>query len=205
MARRRFWLPSVDFMVFIAVGVLCAAIAIPGLLSSQRASNERQASTMLKTFTSAEAEFRANDRDHNKVPDFWTGDVSGLYLVKPADGGPELRLIELDAADADAKPLFPLSPKSGPRQGYRYQALDQDDSVAGGKGIYRVDTDHSGRKVHNLGAFGFTAFPSGSGFGAGKYHFMVNENGTVFRWRFAQARTNWPSDEELTQLSCRDD
>src|SRR5438093_367005 len=48
---------------------------------AQGASNERNASATLKSFASAEADFRANDRDNNRVNDFWVADVSGLYRV----------------------------------------------------------------------------------------------------------------------------
>ncbi|HVR83252.1 MAG TPA: type II secretion system protein, partial [Planctomycetota bacterium] len=74
----------IELMIVIAIIAIIAAIAIPGLLSSQRASNERNASTSLKTLTSAEADFRANDRDWNHVNDFWTGDVKGLYCMTSA-------------------------------------------------------------------------------------------------------------------------
>src|SRR5258706_15614178 len=74
----------IELMIVIAIIAVIAAIAIPGLLSSQRASNERNASTTLKTLTSAEADFRANDRDGNKGADFWTGDVKGLYTMTNA-------------------------------------------------------------------------------------------------------------------------
>jgi len=88
LPRRRIWLPPVEVLIFLGVGVLIAAIAIPGLISSRRASNERIASTTLKTFTSAEADFRANDRDMNHVNDFWTGmspasTTSGLPGPRP--------------------------------------------------------------------------------------------------------------------------
>src|SRR5579862_1744833 len=99
----------IELMIVIAIIAIIAAIAIPGLLSSQRASNERNASTTLKTLTSAEADFRANDRDWNQVNDFWTGDVKGLYTmtsarVRGARGDredPPIRLIELSVAAAD--------------------------------------------------------------------------------------------------------
>src|SRR5882672_6247886 len=100
----------IELMIVIAIIAIIAAIAIPGLLSSQRASNERNASTSLKTLTSAEADFRANDRDWNHVNDFWTGDVKGLYTmtsaaVKGAVAGnekdPAVRLIEISIAAAD--------------------------------------------------------------------------------------------------------
>src|SRR6187200_2751190 len=133
----------IELMIVIAI---IAAIAIPGLLSSQRASNERSASTSLKTLSSAEADFRANDRDWNHVNDFWTGDVSGLYYVKPVGGGPELRLIEESVANADAKPLSALPQGTVPIGGYLFQALDRDSNLKGFEGEYKRDTDRSGRK-----------------------------------------------------------
>src|SRR4051812_8671692 len=99
MPKRRVWLPSPALLVFVGVVVLVVVIAIPVLLSSQRASNARNASASLKTIASAEADFRANDRDGNKVEDFWTGDVSGLYYVRNADTKLEVKRIEQDAAD----------------------------------------------------------------------------------------------------------
>ena len=74
-------------VVLIVVGAcvpgvaIVAAIAIPGLLQAQRASNERGASATLKTFAMAQADFRSNDRDGNGVNDFWTGDVSSERIV----------------------------------------------------------------------------------------------------------------------------
>lgn len=201
--KRRIWLPSPGHLAAMTFLLLLGVLAIPGFQAGLRASNEREASTMLKTFTSAEADFRANDRDLNQVADFWTGDVSGLYYVKPAGGGREVRLIDADAANADARPIFPLPPGAGTRKGYRFQALDQDDSVDGDKAVYRVDTDKSGRKVHNLGMFGFIAFTEGGV--KGTYKFIVNENNTIFRWRKSAMRTTWPSDEELKKFSCEDE
>src|SRR5205814_3067023 len=117
--------------VVVLVLIVAALIAIPGLLSSGRSSNEMNARHSMKTLSSAEADFRANDRDGNHVNDFWTGDVSGLNYVKPVEGGAEVRLIDVDVANADSRPIHPLPSGSGPRKGYRYQALDRDDSVEG--------------------------------------------------------------------------
>src|SRR5215470_5957140 len=110
MARSNKGFTLIELMIVIAIIAIIAAIAIPGLLSSQRASNERNASTTLKTLTSAEADFRANDRDWNHVNDFWTADVKGLYTMTSAGArgaagdaaDPPIRLIELIAAAADA-------------------------------------------------------------------------------------------------------
>src|SRR5438045_2944647 len=101
----------IELMIVIAIIAIIAAIAIPGLLSSQRASNERNAATSLKTLTAAEADFRANDRDGNKINDFWTANVSGLYTMTNASitgntanstTDPSVKLIELSIASADA-------------------------------------------------------------------------------------------------------
>lgn len=195
LPKRRIWLPSVDLLVFLGVGVIITALCIPALLGSQRASNERHASTFLKSLSSAEADFRANDRDGNRVNDFWTGDVSGLYYVRPQGGGPEVRLIEEPLANADAKPVFALPRGSVPWQGYRYHALDRDDGVKGAESEYRQDTDKSGWKVHNESKFGFCAFPEDEG--SGKYIFTLNENNTVFREERVTPRTNFPAQEEF--------
>jgi hypothetical protein len=193
---RRRWLPSPEFLVFLGVGVVATAIAIPGLLSSNRASNERNASTALKTLSSAEADYRANDRDLNNVNDFWTGDVSGLYYVKPVGGGPELRLIEESVANADAKPLFVLKNGTIPKAGYLFQALNRDDAFKGSaEEYYKKDTDKSGRKVHNREKFGFCAFPKSGN--DGKYVFTVNENNTVFRDPGTEPKTSFPDDSQL--------
>jgi type II secretory pathway pseudopilin PulG len=182
----------------IPIIAIIAAIAIPGLLASQRAANERNAMVSLKTLSSAEADFQANDRDDNKVNDFWTGDVSGLYTVKPAGGGAELRLIEERVANADAKPLFPQPKGTIPMAGHLFQALDRDDFVGGPEGEYRRDTDKSGRKVHHEKIFGFCAFPkSGSD---GKYVFFTNQDNTIFRTRAMEPRTSFPSDDELKRI-----
>src|SRR5262245_30662767 len=102
----------IELMIVIAIIAIIAAIAIPGLLSSQRASNERNASTSLKTLSSAEADFRSNDRDWNHVNDFWTYNVCGLYtMTSSAVAGntpnsttdPSIKLIELSIASADSE------------------------------------------------------------------------------------------------------
>src|SRR5262245_65213488 len=108
----------IELMIVIAIIAIIAAIAIPGLLSSQRASNERNASTSLKTLSSAEADFRANDRDWNHVNDFWTANIAGLYtMTSTAVTGnspnsttdPSIKLIELSVASADSDATTPTA------------------------------------------------------------------------------------------------
>ena len=89
----------IELMIVIAI---IAAISIPGLLSSQRSTNERATFGSLKTFVTAEADFRANDRDSNRVQDYWTADVCGLYslssTIAPND---PIKLIDINLGAAD--------------------------------------------------------------------------------------------------------
>lgn len=191
--KRRIWLPSPGLLALVVFAGVIVVINIPPLFRLDRSSNERNALSTLKSMTAAEADFRANDRDGNKVNDFWTGDVSGLYYVQSEDTKLEVKLIEQDAADADAKPLFPLAKGTVAKSGYLYHALDQDESVPGPGGEYRVGTDKSGRKVHNEKMFGLYAYPTSSR--DGKHQFAVNERNTVFREERLHPRTSWPEDE----------
>jgi type IV pilus assembly protein PilA len=197
MNRRGFTL--IELMIVIAIIAVIAAIAIPGLLSSQRASNERNASTSLKTLTSAEADFRANDRDGNKVNDFWTANVSGLYTMTSAavsgnSGGisdPSIKLIELSIASADADSTFVTAGGENAnlttfavysaKAGYWYQALTSDNGVTGPEATYQQDTIGAlpMGSVHNYWKFGFTAWPESRS--SGKFVYVIDENNTIFR------------------------
>jgi hypothetical protein len=192
-------LSLVQWIILVIIFLAIAALAVPGYLSSDRASHERGASTTLKTFTTAEADFRANDKDGNHVNDFWTADVKGLYTMtsaeKPGTPGdavdPAIKLIELQAAAADADESFfpaggenmPLRAFASPaaRQGYWYAALTLDLSVTGMASTFRRDSGGtpSMGSCHNTGKFGFVAFPESPWHG--KYIFLVNENATIFR------------------------
>jgi len=191
----------IELMIVIAIIAIIAAIAIPGLLSSQRASNERNASTSLKTLSSAEADFRANDRDWNHVNDFWTANIAGMYTMTSAavllatansTTDPSIKLIELSVASADTDPATPAAGGENldltnfavpsAKAGYWYQALTTDDTLTGSaESTYKLDT--GGTPVmgscHNTSKFGFLAFPDSQS--AGKYVFIVNENNTIFR------------------------
>ena len=157
----------IELMIVIAIIAIIAAIAIPGLLSSQRASNERNASTSLKTLTSAEADFRSNDRDWNHAIDFWTGDVKGLYCMTSAavSGNtnstidPIIKLIELSVASADADAVVVSAGGEcaalsnfaipSPKAGYWYQAW-----INRGSGLPDVDVNENPKAEFALHAFG---------------------------------------------------
>jgi hypothetical protein len=115
--------------------------------------NDYEAYVVLKgSLSSAETDYRANDRDGNGINDFWTGDVAGLY---------QFGLIDRSIAEADVRPITPLVPKPIPRRGFFFVALDADRRENPPE-PYRQDTDKKSGKVHNLRGFGFCAFPAGS-------------------------------------------
>jgi hypothetical protein len=133
---------------FVALGLLTAVLGLLTLLldgHGHHGSNERNASASLKTLASAQADFRGNDRDGNKIQDFWRGDVSGLYGVLPAGSTEMIKLIELSVAGADDAPLGAAAlGDTGPGQvardaytvfqpkaGYFFRALRHADETAG--------------------------------------------------------------------------
>ena len=103
----------------VALGLLSGlgTLVAPYVLGSSGCSNERNASASLKTLASAQADYRGNDRDGNKVQDFWRGDISGLYGILPAGDREMIKLIEISVAGADAAPLGKASlGEEGPGQ-----------------------------------------------------------------------------------------
>jgi hypothetical protein len=146
-------------------------------------SGERNPSTMLKTIASAQADFRANDRDGDRVNQFWRADVAGLYALAPG-GGPAIKLIELSLALADDRPKADLMPYGVPsmKAGYWYRS------------IRHADEDP---KALDPNRFAYCAFPDSPS--AGKYIFIVDENNTIFR-AVAGGRRGidvFPTEEEL--------
>ncbi len=179
-SKNLLWLLLTPFIGL--AGIVCY---ITVWLPARIRDNERNASTTLKTLSYAEADFRANDRDSNQVNDFWTGDVAGLYNVRPNGGThtPEIKLILLAIAEADARPLKPLVASPVPYHGYYFIALDEDGSMPDAKDRpYKKDTGGTPPmgKVHNESKFGFCAYPAEYGV-TGRYTFIINENNTIFR------------------------
>ncbi len=161
------------------IGVV-AAIAIPGLLSSQRASNERNASASLKSLATAEADFRANDRDGNKVNDFWTGDVAGLYCLTNA--GEPIKLIDASIAAADSAPLEAGGEHAamtnfatmGPKSGYFFRAIPHYQEEPDGKEI-----PYNNATKRNASRFGFCAYPAQYE-SSGRVTFILNEGNSMW-------------------------
>lgn len=167
------------------------------------AANERYVIGSLKTIATAEAHFRSNDQDNDRMRDFWTGDVAGLYAIDDTSTGAAnpspIKLIEVAIALADQNPTSGTLTNGnyskaisefgtrGPHKGYWFRALVKDSQVEanGGNGIYAVDTDTTGDLVHNTSRFGFCAVPAEYG-KTGKRIFIVNENVTIFSRDFGK-------------------
>jgi hypothetical protein len=175
--------------VLLAGGISVAILTwwLPEAARHRRAENERHASALLKTLATAEADFRANDRDRNGVHDFWTADVAGLRTYG---------LISQEVADADARPLVPRPGGPVPCHGYFFVAMQWDDSETPPQD-FRQDTDGKSGKVHNRSRFAFCAFPAQYRVTGGNT-FIVNEGNTL-RWRHTDGDPvlHWPSDEEM--------
>jgi prepilin-type N-terminal cleavage/methylation domain-containing protein len=189
----------IELMIVIAIIATLASIAIPGLLTSIRASNERSASASLKTLCSAETDFKSNDRDDNRVQDYWTRDVSGLYCLTsaaaPGNADAAIKLIDLSVAGADCNPAAATEAGANirhisqfttqsPKAGYWYYHLYGYWQPMTGFWVgttYRTNTGGATMgNVHHHSAFGFMAFPDQYKT-SGRTIFIVNEENTILK------------------------
>jgi len=191
---RPLWLRFlVIFVIPLAIFLVAACVIYPEWHAGVMTDNERSAEAALRTLATAEADYRANDRDGNGVNDFWTGDVSELS---------RLGILPRYFGLADGSPRTPLAPRPIPHMGYYFEALEADDSVRPPES-YRQDTDKKSGKVHHLGKFGFIAYPATPGI-TGRRVFIVNENNSTWYSPDATRKPSaWPSDDELRTQWCR--
>jgi len=137
--------------------------------------SEAHAAACLKVLTVAEVDFRSNDRDANRINDFWTADVASLHsLLAPAgaaDLSYQIQLIEKELAEADGS-----RPDARPYRGYLFQAMETDENG----NAYREETLPPGMKTKNMSKFGFCAYPAVYG-RTGRWTYLVNEGNTIFR------------------------
>lgn len=146
---------------------------------------ERNSSASLKTLTSAQADFRANDRDGNGVNDFWRKDVAGLYVLRPEGSREMIKLIEISVALADDRipdEALLLGPRT-PKGGYWFRAIrhaDEKDAI-----------DANAR-------FAFCCFPADYP-KSGRNTYVVDEGNTIFKRDLGRPGgiEVFPTDEEL--------
>jgi hypothetical protein len=182
--------------ILLAGLALAAAGGVCGWIYLRRTSladHERSAVDGLHTLAAAEADFRANDRDGNRIQDFWTGDVGGLYyLGTPVGPGrtESMRLIPAVLARADAGRKGAV-----PYRGYLFVAMDTDEEGE----PYRKVTDErtGGKPERNTSKFAFCAYPAEYGF-TGRATYVINEGNTIFKIDSGgKPVLKWPTDPEL--------
>ncbi len=142
-------------------------------MPQRRLSNQRNASASLKTLATAQADFRANDRDDDKVNNFWVKDVAGLYGIET--GGEAIKLIDPGIAHADrtsGKGKYPSVKEESPKAGHHFAALKR--YREGGKSAAYDDG-----KGRNNSRFAFVAWPAQYPQG-GRMTFIISEENTIF-------------------------
>ncbi|MBI2898871.1 MAG: DUF2950 family protein [Planctomycetes bacterium] len=186
-----------------------------GAESLRIARNERSAAGSLKTICTAEADLRSNDRDNNRVQDFWTGDIAGLYCIDNSaysDNPTPNKLIEVATALADYAPWndglhvndrnYYSNPvtsfgKRAPKTGYWFQMMKQYTTWDNKREDYRTHTGGAKEAAYHTSRFGVCAFPADYP-KSGRKTFIVSEGNTMF-WKDTDGKPVevWPSDEEL--------
>jgi hypothetical protein len=124
------------------------------------------AATSLKTIQSAQADFRANDRDGNRILDYWREDIAGLYTLKSRlnPDGEALKLIELSVASADDRPVTDL---------LRYAVKSQK------YGYWFRSLLHEDEETPAPDRFAACAFPDSRA--DGKYTYITDETNVIYR------------------------
>jgi hypothetical protein len=179
---RRF--PS-QLLILLLGGISLLLWYTPHWLRERAFEKKRNAWKCMRLLSHAEADFREQDRDGNKVQDFWTGDVAGLYRYG---------LIPRELAEADAAPLTPLVPKPVPYKGFLFKAMILDRSETPPVS-YRQQTDKTSGQVHHPSRFGFVAFPADS---EERYFLIINENNSIFpTTAFPTPPEDFPTDDHL--------
>jgi hypothetical protein len=175
MVQARLNKPGIIVWSSTGVLILFAGIAmLPTLTQGYRATDERNALGSLKTLTSAQADFRANDRDGDGVNQFWRADVAGLYTLKsrtcPENGA--IKLIELSIASADDRPVSDLNPYAvrSAKAGYCFRAIRHEDE-----------------KTPSPDRYAIIAFPEKYP-ESGLYTFVVDERNDLYRMDLGHGR-----------------
>lgn len=158
----------------LAVLLLAAGMPVPdggtlidGLCSSprwgakRRQANERNAAGAIKLLSAAQADFRANDRDGDGLPNFWKADVAGLFATtrRGDPSGAPIALIDPRLAAADAAPARRIA-SSRPWNGYWFRAI--------------LDPDETTPDPHR---FAYCAFPDSPR--DGDRIFIINQDNSV--------------------------
>ena len=135
----------------------------------------------LKTITSAQADFRANDRDDNHVNDFWRSDIAGLYAVEV--DGMAIKLIELSVAGADDRSVSNIAKyvEKHPKAGFWFRTLP-----------------HADEKSPGPDRFAACTFPES--LAPGRYGtYVVSEDNTIYKKMLGHAKgiEAYPTEKQM--------
>jgi hypothetical protein len=194
LATAGFVLGIVGSLILFCFLPIVAAIAIPSFLSARRAASEMSCSGCLKQWGSANEEFRAMDIDGNGEPDYWTGDVAGLYRITvPGDTDP-IALIDPTLAGADAAPLASapegmtydptFRPSGRSRAGHFYRIMKRYEEA----GEFHPYDTGTGRHPDRFGICGYPERYNSSG----RLVFVLTEDGVL--WRKDLGPDRWAED-----------
>ncbi len=147
--------------------------------SHHHGSGQRNASASLKTLATAQADYRANDRDGNRIQDFWREDVSGLYGVLPVGSTEMVKLIEVSVAGADTASIGRSTLGAmGPGQ----VAVDHYAVLSPKAGYFFCALRHADEKPGALdpNRFAACAYPANYP-SSGRLTFILDENNTIYK------------------------
>ena len=158
-----------------------------GVLVHNKTSVEHMAGSYMKTLATAQADFRFNDRDGNKIEDYWIRDVAELYHMESPDGS-LIKCIDISLAQADPDALNPR-PDIQPKYGiYWFAAIP---IRADGQAYGSAKDPHRSTK-----GFAFCAWPANQDDRKWRT-FIINEENNVYRKDAGTKRiVRWPSDPE---------
>ncbi|MBI3857617.1 MAG: hypothetical protein HY293_18200 [Planctomycetes bacterium] len=136
--------------------------------ANSRASFERNGFAALRSIYSAQMAFASRDLDENGVKDYWRKDIAGLFAFTPSTGQP-LKLIQQSVACADAASAVDLGSLGGKsaKLGYWFKSLKFPDET-----------------TPDPKRFAALAYPDNPS--AGKYFFIISDEGTTYRKRVDQ-------------------
>lgn len=137
-------------------------------------ANDAAALRALMSIATAQADFRHNDRDRDRIAAYWTGDVAGLYALD------DIRLIdpEVSAADAAPLPAHDRNAGKGPvaRSGYLFRTMTDDAAGA----PYQQDLNKDGAATENRTSYGVCTWPVEYP-KSGRYTFIVNQDNVIWK------------------------
>lgn len=166
ISRKNEGFTLIELMIVIAIIAIIAAIAIPNILGTTMAGNQKSAISGLSGIGSAEDQFKKDDSDGNGVNDYWVGDVRGLYVIKRSAvvGAKVCSLIDAALANADGAVLaaYPagvntdltgLPAARTPLNGYWFRIMTNRQDTTG------ANVALNGGNGRNLSAYAHIAYP----------------------------------------------